>query len=365
MSNIVTVQGRSLSEGTLSDYGESLMLPSESERPASVITFYAAGRPRPAGVGERHPKPRRPVVLSDLFHLYHRGSSSERSPRAILYDVEVAEGGLPDAVRFVASFFSEESPVIIDQGEFDIVPLLNNSIALNMSEDGGAIRVPCRPDGALVLPAKGSGRICFIGGRWVVKMAATAIVLAGGRSRRMRGADKSLLEIEGMSMREYLVSRLIDHFDDVILSVGSGAGCRLPGVVVMPDTGSGVGPVMGLLTSLQGSESELNFVTGCDMPDIDMSLIYRLMTIDKASDASLLLSDGKREPLFAVYRKRVESVAADYLAGGGRSFIGLLERLRVEYVEDKGGVININSPQDYLDFLKRRKDNEKNGWEKR
>ena len=47
-------------------------------------------------------------------------------------------------------------------------------------------------------------KIKLVGGRWSLKMDATAIIMAGGKSRRM-GADKSMLPVNGKPLIEYVL----------------------------------------------------------------------------------------------------------------------------------------------------------------
>jgi len=184
--------------------------------------------------------------------------------------------------------------------------------------------------------------------------AASAIVLAGGDSRRM-GRDKALLPVRGTPLIDLIVDRLARRFDDVLISAGQGGGRRFPGRTVIPDAEPGQGPLMGIATALPRIRHDLAFVIACDIPRIDLDFVERL--IERAGGCDLALPDrggGRYEPLFAVYRKSVAGPARDILAAGGRSILELLGRVRVELVAVPPGVRigNINTDSDYRRLLR-------------
>jgi hypothetical protein len=45
----------------------------------------------------------------------------------------------------------------------------------------------------------------------------TAIVLAGGLSKRMGGPDKSMLPVNGLPMIQHIVTQLENHFREIII----------------------------------------------------------------------------------------------------------------------------------------------------
>ena len=185
--------------------------------------------------------------------------------------------------------------------------------------------------------------------------AASAIVLAGGDSRRM-GRDKALLPVRGRPLIALIVDRLAGRFDDILISAGHGGDDRrFPGQTVVSDAAPGQGPLMGIATALPRVRHDLAFVIACDIPHIDLDFVERL--IKRAGGCDLALpdrGDGRYEPLFAVYRKTVAGPAHDILAAGGRSILDLLDRVRVGHVAVPPGVRigNINTESDYRRFLR-------------
>jgi len=131
---------------------------------------------------------------------------------------------------------------------------------------------------------------------------ATAIILAGGRSSRM-GQDKSLLSTNDIPLIGKIASQLEGHFPEIIVSANDMEKYRVFASAGIPDLEAGKGPLMGIYSALLCSEHEINFVVACDIPELDMQYIQDL--IKEAKDHQIVVpvwSDGRLEPLFAVYK---------------------------------------------------------------
>jgi molybdopterin-guanine dinucleotide biosynthesis protein A len=194
----------------------------------------------------------------------------------------------------------------------------------------------------------------FLEGEWMLKPRASAIVLAGGDSRRM-GRDKALLPIAGKPMIAHIVGRLKSLFDEIVIGAGRAADYEFLGLPVVPDRIPGQGPLMGIASALDRTKNDLNFVIACDIPDFELGLISRLAAQAEGFDAAIPLNHrGEREPLFAFYRKSVLGAAQAVLIAGGRSMLDLLALVRTRTTPLPEGVEirNINTAEEYK-FLRR------------
>ena len=93
----------------------------------------------------------------------------------------------------------------------------------------------------------------------------TAIVLAGGKSTRLEGVDKSMLPLNGEPMIQHIVTQLENHFKEII--IGGEKKYSFLGHKVVPDEVTGSGPLMGVYSCLARLVTELNFITVCDIPE--------------------------------------------------------------------------------------------------
>jgi len=180
----------------------------------------------------------------------------------------------------------------------------------------------------------------------------TAVVLAGGGSRRM-GADKALLDWHGRA--------LVDHVADRIrpvctrLLIASGDGRRLGRAGEIADPLAEAGPLGGLLAALEAADAPLLAVVAVDLPHANAGVLGALASVIGEGDAAIPLVDGRLQPLHAVFRTTGAERLRAYLDAGGRSVMGFLDQLTV--AEAGPGVwsaadptgrfaVNLNSPED-------------------
>lgn len=189
----------------------------------------------------------------------------------------------------------------------------------------------------------------FFDGRWIIRHRASAVILAGGDSRRM-GRDKALLPLAGKPLIARIADRLKELFDDVIIGANRVEDYRFLGLEIVPDREPGQGPLMGIASCLERTVEDLAFVTACDVPEIELGFIHKLIGLAQGYDMALpVIGDRRYEPLFAVYRKSVVPAALDILRQGGRRIIELIDRVDVRLVEASNADLfrNINTMDDY------------------
>jgi molybdopterin-guanine dinucleotide biosynthesis protein A len=180
------------------------------------------------------------------------------------------------------------------------------------------------------------------------------IVLSGGSSRRMKW-DKALLPTPEGTIIEHILKQLDDRFEEVLISVSNREKFAFLKRKLVVDEKPGEGPMMGIKTTLQASKHEKNFVIACDIPDVDLGFLQRLIQEAEHSDIALPISpEGRKEPLFAVYAKAVLPEMKNLLDEGVLSLLPLFERSKVHYVpmEENNWFKNLNTRRDYEEFLK-------------
>lgn len=182
---------------------------------------------------------------------------------------------------------------------------------------------------------------------------ASAIILAGGKSKRM-GKNKALLEIDGISMVKRLYNSLTLFFDHIIVSVGSENNLSFSEAEVIKDIEKGQGPLMGIYSALQASATLVNFVIACDIPEINVTLLYKLLASSEEYEIAVpSFTEDQFEPLFAVYKKSVANAAKKVLYMHKRKVAALFPKCKtaVLTVPDNSWYINLNTPGDYHNYL--------------
>lgn len=180
-----------------------------------------------------------------------------------------------------------------------------------------------------------------------------AIVLAGGRSGRMQ-ADKSLLPVCGQAMVERVVSQLRPLAEEVLISAAEENKYSFMGCRIVLDRTPGQGPLMGIFSALNESDTDLNFITACDIPDLDSGFILYMSSKSNERDIVVPRSGpGLFEPLFAFYRRSLIPCIAKMLAAGEKKISPLFAACRTEYVDLPEGMTlqNLNTKEDFQAYL--------------
>ena len=187
-----------------------------------------------------------------------------------------------------------------------------------------------------------SGKTEFKPGRTTTR---SAIILAGGRGRRMGMAEKTLLEFEGKTILERLLESLFRAVDEVILSVRDKTQEEKfrPVLEKFPareirfcfDTLEDAGPLEGIRAGLLESRAEYSFVCAGDMPFVNSRVVDLLFEKASGHDAALpKWEDRKYEPLHAVYSKKLIPEIEKAFENGRRSVLTpVLEMKDIVFVE--------------------------------
>ena len=181
-----------------------------------------------------------------------------------------------------------------------------------------------------------------------------AIVLAGGRSRRM-GRDKAALAVGGRTLVEHVVAQVRPHVAEVLVSVETPGRLADLGLRVVADRQPGQGPMMGIGSALALATHHLNLVVACDIPELPPDLVGRLFEAARAADAAVpVLAEGVRHPLLAVYHRRVLPRLEGLLAAGRRSVLDLLDACDVRYLPAGVPLDDLDTPEAYAAHLESR-----------
>ncbi|MCU0287697.1 MAG: molybdenum cofactor guanylyltransferase [Acidobacteria bacterium] len=184
-----------------------------------------------------------------------------------------------------------------------------------------------------------------------------AIILAGGKSKRME-EDKSLLMVSGFRLIEKIARDISPFFAEIIISSNQEAVNRysfLPYRKVVDEI-QDQGPLQGISNGLQAASFPLNFVIACDIPEINISFLHKMMLYTDDYDIVVPVTNGnKMEPLFAFYHNRLVPLIEGLLQRGIKKVIELFPLCRVKYLPLEGDwYYNLNTSEDYQSYLNAR-----------
>lgn len=184
-----------------------------------------------------------------------------------------------------------------------------------------------------------------------------ALILAGGRSRRM-GTCKALLTIEGETMLARL-TRQLGGFQEKLLSTNPPALAEGLPLTPVPDLYPDAGPLAGLHAALSASRSGMLFCVPCDMPNFNPALPGLLLERYNGEDA-LVCRDGtgRLYPLCGFYAKTALPALEAQLRQGQYRAAALLDRLSCT-VADMGGMVpdsvffNMNTLEEFREAARK------------
>lgn len=182
------------------------------------------------------------------------------------------------------------------------------------------------------------------------------VILAGGRSRRMGGGDKGLLDLCGRSLLAHVIGRLAPQVGAMVLNTnGDPARFESLGLPVAPDSLPGrPGPLAGVLAGLDWAHAEgyHQIVTAAgDTPFLPPDLVARLSAAAPGRPVVLAASsDGALHPVFGLWSVELrKALRADIASGARRVGDWAMARGAVPVMfEDAAGdpFFNVNTPED-------------------
>ena len=207
------------------------------------------------------------------------------------------------------------------------------------------------------------------------KTGFTAVILAGGESRRM-GRDKAFLPWKDATLLEEIVKKVSRVADEVIVAVKDHRPFRHLTARVVEDGVPNAHALGGLYTGLRAAQYERCFVTSCDAPFLDPGLIRFLVgKLDGVApppapaagggpafggrpegpgsgggvDLVIPKTPAGLQPLHAAYARSCLTAIEEKLRQRQWDLAGLIPHVRARVVSVEEGLSfrNLNTPADY------------------
>ena len=160
-------------------------------------------------------------------------------------------------------------------------------------------------------------------------MRVTGVIQAGGRSTRMGGAPKALMELGGRRIVERVVAAIAPVVDDLLVVTNTPDlydFLRLPMVGdVFPDHGS----LGGIYSGLKAAPGEAAFTVACDMPFLTPEVVRLVVAHAGEADVVIPRTGDQLETLHASYAKRCLPHIEERLRSGRLKIVGFFDAVRV------------------------------------
>lgn len=177
-----------------------------------------------------------------------------------------------------------------------------------------------------------------------------AVILAGGFGRRLGGADKPAIVVDGRTLLDRAVEAAVHAGAAETVVVGPRRDTSVP-VRWTREEPPGSGPLAALAAGVAVllARPRAVVVLAADLPLVSSELVGRLVLAlrDDVDGAAVADAGGRVQPLVAAYRTGPLRVALDAVGDPrDRAFRDLLPHLRLVTVVDAAGASDIDTPGD-------------------
>jgi molybdopterin-guanine dinucleotide biosynthesis protein A len=186
-------------------------------------------------------------------------------------------------------------------------------------------------------------------------MRVTGVIQAGGKSTRMGGAPKALLELGGRRIIERVVTVVRAVVDDVLLVTNTPELYAFLDLPMVPDVFPDHGSLGGLYSGLAAARGDAAFTVACDMPFLRAEVARLVVARAPEADVVIPRVGAQLETLHAVYGKRCLGPMEDRLRAGRLKIVGFFEAVRVlevpeaeiaRHADPAVVFMNVNTPEE-------------------
>ncbi|MCC6803963.1 MAG: molybdenum cofactor guanylyltransferase [Anaerolineae bacterium] len=191
--------------------------------------------------------------------------------------------------------------------------------------------------------------------------AVTAVILAGGRSRRM-GTDKSFVLLDGKPLIQHVIERVSALNTRLMLITNAPDKYTQFNIPSFRDIIPDLGALGGLYTALHHCPTPYAVCVACDMPFVNPTLLQHLVDLRDRYQAVAPRISGQIEGLHAVYSRSCLDVIQQQIDRNQLRLGDLFAHLNARYLDDAQvrtldpelrSFVNLNTP-DHLNQAQRR-----------
>ena len=186
-------------------------------------------------------------------------------------------------------------------------------------------------------------------------MKLTGVVQAGGKSTRMGGAPKALMELGGRRIVERVVAAITPVVDNVLVVTNTPELYQFLGLPMVGDVFPDHGSLGGIYSGLSAADGDVAFTVACDMPFLSAE-VARLV-IGRAGEADVVIPrvGDQLETLHAAYGKACLPAMERRLRAGRFKIVGFFDEVRVLEIEEAAVrrladpaivFMNVNTPEE-------------------
>ncbi len=178
----------------------------------------------------------------------------------------------------------------------------------------------------------------------------TAVILAGGKSRRM-GQDKGLLKYKGIAFCSHIIAAALPCCTELIVVSNQQEYAQF-GYPMCSDNLENKGPLGGLEAGINASTKTFQLVLSCDMPLLSTALLKKLcVQTPNRPSICMFIGQNQKHPFPGLYHSGLilpirQTIEANQL--GLLAFIASQSQHIIDVTAgDEKQLLNINYLKDY------------------
>lgn len=163
-------------------------------------------------------------------------------------------------------------------------------------------------------------------------MKTSGIILAGGRSQRMR-TNKALMDFNKDLMINKVISGLGKSVSEIIIVTNEPAEYIDFDAMLVTDLIPRHGPLSGIHAGLKAASFNFGFVVACDMPFLNPNLISYMIDQVAGYDAVVPRIGEYYQPLHALYSKKCVPLIEERIKEGAFKVTSFYPDINIRYVD--------------------------------
>ena len=186
-------------------------------------------------------------------------------------------------------------------------------------------------------------------------MKVTGVIQAGGRSERMGGRPKALIELGGRRIIERVLAALVPALDEVLLVTNTPELYAFLGLPMVGDVYPDHGSLGGIYSGLKAAAGQAAFTVACDMPFLHPDIVKLVASRAEEGDVVIPRVGTQLETMHAAYGKACLPHIAERLTAGRLKIVDFFMRVRVveiaeadvaRFRDPRVAFMNVNTPDE-------------------
>jgi molybdopterin-guanine dinucleotide biosynthesis protein A len=182
----------------------------------------------------------------------------------------------------------------------------------------------------------------------------TGVIQAGGKSTRMGGRPKALMELGGRRIVERVLAALTGAVDDVLIVTNTPELYAFLGLPMVADVYPDRGSLGGIYSGLRAA-GHTAFTVACDMPFLHPDVVRLVVTRAGEGDVVVPRVGAQLETMHAAYGKACLPHIEQRLQAGQLRIVEFFDRVRVVEIAEAEvarfrdpavAFMNVNTPDE-------------------